>query len=301
MYCEQNITRVINRESVMATNPVVTLNPEQLKALESMRQQFLSTPIDSCGLALTDATFLRYLRARNYDVTKSSLMLRATIKWRHDFGLKDMSPWSETLQLEATTGKMYIRGFDKDGHILLYMRPGNENTKNHDGNMKHTVYILERAIAIMESITGQQKLMMIIDYDGFSMSKAPPFKTSKEVLDTLQNHYPERLYRAYCINAPWFMNAFWTAIWPFIDAVTKLKIQLVKGEAATSALLSVIDSKVLEKQFGGDDSRPFDSEAFLKGPYNWDYLMILNNNSPTSDLPTSVGPAGSSTKTIVEG
>lgn len=99
---------------------------------------------------------------------------------------------------------MYVRGFDRDGHVIIYMRPKYENTNNHDGNLKHLVYNLERAIAAVHYRgEGVEKIILLIDYDGYSLMNAPPMKTSTETLNILQNHYPERLYRAYCVQPPW--------------------------------------------------------------------------------------------------
>ena len=159
-------------------------------------------------------------------------MLHETIKWRKEFGLENIhSTWKETIEFENETGKTYIRGYDNEGHVILYMKPRNENSKSHDGNLKHVVYNLEKAIACMEATTHQQKMVLLIDYDGFSMSNAPPMKTSKATfLTILQDHYPERLFRAYVIKPLTIFYGFFKLISPFIDPVTKAKIVMITNK-----------------------------------------------------------------------
>jgi hypothetical protein len=77
-------------------------------------------------------------------------MLRATLSWRDSFGLDELNKgWRPILERENCTGKMYSRGFDKDGHAIIYMKPSLENTNEFDGNMKHLVFTLEYAIRKM--------------------------------------------------------------------------------------------------------------------------------------------------------
>ncbi len=102
----------------------------------------LGSPDPLPGFEINDSMFLRYLRARNFHVEKSFELLSSTISWRKEFGLNGMfsGAWQDVLQMENSTGKMYVRGFDKLGHALIYMRPGRENTHHHDGNLKHLVF-----------------------------------------------------------------------------------------------------------------------------------------------------------------
>ena len=83
-----------------------------------------------------------------------------------------------------------------------------QNTADHENQIRHLVYCIENAILSLPD--GQEQILWIVDYDGYSMSNAPPFKTSLETLNILQNHYPERLAFALLYNAPQLFEAFWT-------------------------------------------------------------------------------------------
>lgn len=272
-------------------------------ALDRMRETFNGREHDP-AFELDDAAYLRYLRARNFDIEKSIAMLEATLEWRKQFGLKEIhESWMDTIRMENSTGKMYCRGFDRENHCIIYLRPKMENTHDHDGNLKHLVFNLERAIAIMK-YRGQnvEKLSLVIDYDGYSLMNAPPMKTSNETLSILQNHYPERLFRAYCVQPPWIFNAFYKMISPFIDPVTKAKIVMVTGnlEQCGARLDQEIDLAALERSVGGYDARPFDSSVYLASDFSLDYLATL-------ELPKGAGVAEAETavarddKTKVEG
>jgi hypothetical protein len=283
------------------------------------------------GFSLCDVTLRRYLRARKGDVPKAVAMLKDTIAWRKEFDLQGMhdGKWDEIIQNENATGKMYCRGMDREGHMLVYMNPKFENTNDHAGNTKHVVYNLEKAIASMvgaavaaavgvaaatavaeavgeegeEAVKDDaaeaavavpvvEKICLVIDYDGYSLMNAPPMKTSKEILSILQNHYPERLHRAYCLRSPWVMSAFWAVIRPFIDPVTTQKLVMLDGNAASfrAALGADIDPAHLEHTLGGDDTRPFHSGAYLSAPYHHCFLQTLNTDAtatPTNTPHTS--------------
>lgn len=267
---------------------VVINEKDEAVGVQAMREMLAAEDIvDEIiddGFLLNDSTLRRYYRARKGEITKAVAMLKDTIAWRKEFGLADMhaGKWDETIRLENATGKMYARGTDREGHMLLYMKPKDENTNDHDGNLKHVVYNLEKAIAAMNSLGREvEKISLLIDYEGYSLRNAPPMKTSKETLSILQNQYPERLFRAYCINSPWIMNAFWAVIRPFMDPVTQDKLSMISGNAAALAeILSVdIDPAILEKNLGGQDDRLFDSNAYISAPFPQDFLQILDRQT----------------------
>jgi hypothetical protein len=198
-----------------------------------------------------DFMTLRHLRAEKGNVGKAIAAVKRTLKWRKEFRvdelktcLLDASTTTTTtnisrgsgsskdddgddlasiLRQENESGKLYVRGYDKDGRALLYMRPGKENTNHHVNNMRHLVYHMEKALACSAS-RGQSKICIVIDYAGFQLRHAPPMSTSRFTLDVLQKHYPERLHCGYICNPPWIFQGFWKLVYPFIDPVTKQKI-----------------------------------------------------------------------------
>jgi len=263
---------------------IATLTATQLASLEHLRQVYANKEAPDSRFTFNDALYLRYLRARNFHTEKAVEMLDKTIAWRHEFGLHRFmdDEWMDVVRKENETGKTYVRGFDKEGHVIIYMKPRCENTNNHDGNLKHLVYNLEKAIQCMEAKGGNvEKLSLIVDYHGFSLLNAPPLKTSLAVLSILQNHYPERLFRAYCVRPPWIFSTSYAAISPFIDPVTKHKILMMSGNFDTikSQLLDAVDQSVLEADFGGDDTRPFNSSMYVSSPFPQDFNAWLNSVS----------------------
>lgn len=50
----------------------------------------------------------------------------------------------DVIAKENSTGKVYVSGFDRQGRPILVMRPREENTQDHDGNIKHIVYQVQQ-------------------------------------------------------------------------------------------------------------------------------------------------------------
>ncbi|CAM9199863.1 unnamed protein product [Choristocarpus tenellus] len=261
------------------------LNSEQIAALNELRTSF---PLDrdSNGLPLDDSCLMRYLRARNWNVSKAGKMLSATLDWRRNFGVeKVLNEEGDVIARENSTGKIYLRGYDKAGRPIMIMRPRCENTKNHDGNIKHLVYQMERARTILQDEGGGKgKMCLAIDFGGYSMFNATPMKTSKETLNILQNHYPETLGVAYMLSPPLLFKGFWNVIYPFIDPTTKEKFMFVSGSLTTptaqEALAKnfILDS--MEESLGGKNKVPFDSATYLKSQMNEEYEAALASSSP---------------------
>jgi hypothetical protein len=220
---------------------------------------------------------LRHLRAEKGNIQHAIQNIKDTIAWRRAFEVEKIKHCFDQdgdeemrmiIEKENETGKIYCRGYDKDGRVAMYMRPHMENTKDEVNQMRHLVYNLERAIACTTHTSGREKINLMIDYRGFRLRDSPPLSTARHTLDILQKHYPERMYRSYVCNPPYVFKAFWAVIKAFVDPVTKNKICFCSGKAGMETLAENFDVSTVEPCAGGpDDIAPFDSEVYLSKPF----------------------------------
>jgi hypothetical protein len=230
---------------------------------------------------LTDPQMIvRFYRASKGHIPTTLQQLRLALQWRQEFQIDALlcrtqdSFCGSVLKRENATGKIYVRGYDAHGRALVYMRPARENTHNEHDQMRHLVYNLEKAMACTRRESAQrgrvlEKIILLIDYEGWSIANAPPLSTTKATLHILQHMYPECMYRAFCLHPPLIFRAFWNMVRPFIDPVTKEKIVFVSNAKTQQQLWSLMNDykQDLETGAGGTLSpHDFDSAQYLQLP-----------------------------------
>jgi hypothetical protein len=207
---------------------------------------------------LTKECFLRYLRATKWKVDDCIRRVEATMVWRRTFGVDPESSLSaDVVSPENETGKEVILGFDNDCRPCLYLKPGRQNTKASHRQVQHLVFMLERVIDFMPS--GQDQLALLIDFKPTNIginSKLPSISTGREVLNILQDHYPERLGKALLTNIPWLGWTFLKIIHPFIDPLTREK--LVYQEPFPN----YVPIEQLDNDFGGEVMFEYDHAKY---------------------------------------
>ena len=139
---------------------------------------------------------LRHYRAEKGNLKEAIRKIKTTLKWREEFGVEDikrcfdhlrndsntsqrrdlslekekeLTHIANTIAHENETGKIYCRGYDKEGRAILYLTPGRENSTDEMNNMRHLVYHLERAIACTRKNSGREKVCIVIGYQGFKL------------------------------------------------------------------------------------------------------------------------------------
>ncbi|XP_073105390.1 phosphatidylinositol transfer protein PDR16 isoform X2 [Elaeis guineensis] len=190
-------------------------------------------------------------------------MLEETLKWRSTYKPEEIR-WHE-VAIEGETGKAYRANFhDREGRTVLIMRPAKQNTSSHDNQLRHLVYLLENAILNLPE--GQERMLWLIDFTGWSLTNAVPVKTAREAANILQNHYPERLAASFLYNPPRIFEAFWKIVKYFLDPKTFQKIQFVypKNEASIELFHKYFDVETLPVEFGGKNKIQYAHEEFSK-------------------------------------
>ncbi|CAG5181038.1 uncharacterized protein ALTATR162_LOCUS9562 [Alternaria atra] len=201
---------------------------------------------------LTRECLLRYLRATKWNLAQATQRLRSTLVWRREYGTDRFT--AEYISEENETGKQVLLGFDNEGRPCLYLLPQNQNTKETPKRVEHLVYMLERTIDMHPP--GQESLALLIDFRNTGAGGTPSLGVAKQVLDILQNHYPERLGRALLTHLPWYVNAFLKLVNPFIDPVTKSKIK------PNEPLPNHVPASQLMKVSGGEVDFKYDHSVY---------------------------------------
>ncbi|KAI9444540.1 CRAL/TRIO domain-containing protein [Lactarius indigo] len=241
--------------------PIYEYDDEQKEKLQALREYAYSlhlpdtdtyAPWERRWLDKPD-TLPRYLRASKWKLDDARKRVKGTIEWRREFKPELIPP--EEVKIEAATGKIILTGFDVDGRPIIYMRPGRENTETSPRQLRHLVYILERAKDLMPP--GQESLMIIVDYKSTTLRTNPSISVARKVLTILQHHYVETLGRALVVNLPTILSFFYKGISPFLDPVTRDKMRFNPDPLRASCPASTSTA-----DFGGEYRFEFDHEAY---------------------------------------
>lgn len=251
-------------------------------------QRFLSDP----------ATHARYMRAAKWKLHDAKHRIKGTMEWRREFKPELIHP--DDVGIEAETGKIILTGFDMDARPILYMRPGRENTETSPRQIRHLIYHLERAIDLMPP--GQEQVAIIVDYKSATSQSNPSIGTARKVLHILQNHYVERLGRGLVVNMPWWINAFFSGISPFMDPITRDKIRF------NPRLLDLVPAAHLDSEFGGDYNFEYDYSVYWKTITEFCHIAPDGKRVPPPGKEEEskgkhgwIPPAGNGIKAAVEG
>lgn len=232
---------------------------------------------------------LRFLRARKFDVERAFEMIKNDSKWRQEENRSYLSKETAEEVLRCDPLKIYeyfptwLQGFDKEGRPVSYRKFGLFETwsvlKLIDHNTLQRFHAWESEMAIRKMKISEdinqchvETFTTIVDAEGWTtrLATADAFTFIKGMAVTDSNHYPERLGTLIIINAPAALNWAFGVVKPFLDDVTKSKIQIFgcAREQWEPALFDLIDRDQVPMKYGGyaPDLSPEEAIASLNPP-----------------------------------
>jgi len=221
--------------------------------------------VNEKGIPLHPA-FNRFLQGENGDLQKAKRRWIRTCEWRKEGNIDNIlfTPHKHFHILKRCLPN-YIYGRSKNNSPIYIDRPGHANIKELRKSdiglnelLFHFTYVSEFLWTVIED-NEDAKRISILDLDNVGM-----FDMKGIVLDYLKKtiflsgeHYPERGYKIYIVNAPTFFSGIWSMIKSMMNVKTVSKIQIIRNKG-TMELLKDIDVHVLPVIFGGDNQIPLD-------------------------------------------
>ncbi|KAJ0586190.1 putative CRAL-TRIO lipid binding domain, CRAL/TRIO domain, CRAL/TRIO domain superfamily [Helianthus annuus] len=228
------------------------------KTIEKMKENSPNEFSRYCS----DASISRYLRARNWNIKKTVKMFEASLIWRMSYKPEEIL-W-EHVAAEGETGKIYRSSCkDKNGRVVLVLRPRFQNSKSTRAQVKHLVYCMENAILNLPC--DQEQMIWLIDFQGFNLSHVS-IKSTKETAFILQEQYPERLALAILYNPPKFFEPFYKVVKPFLEPKTANKVKFVYSDDPNTKTImeNLFCMEELESAFGGKHEEHFDIKKYTE-------------------------------------
>lgn len=252
---------------------------EALAALKAGVQEQLAKKIeeglledpteDEKELIENDLFYLKFLRARKFNVPAALKMYMDTALWRRNFQGRGVASVTENdVVNEVKHGKSFFYKYDRWNRTVLYVRP-----RYHFPD-ESTVEEMERSI-VWHMETGRKLLrpgvetgLVIYDMAGFSLANMD-YRVLKYEIKLLESYYPESLGTTLIVNAPWVFYGCWQIIKPWIDPVARAKILFVD----VADIKKWVEPKNLLKEYGGED------------PYTFSYVPPDERNDENEYVP----------------
>ena len=272
------------------------------KTLEEFKQKLIAKDLYKPA-EHSDFLLYRFLRARKYDLEKSTEMFSNYIQWREKEKVDEICKsftFSEAQKLTEIYPQFYHKT-DKEGRTIYI-----EQLKNLDVSKVMAITTQERLLS--KHIREYEKFtkyrlaacsakmgkniengFTIIDLKGVPLSQ---FNQVRKMLGSLSaiasDYYPETLGKMFVINAPTLFTAVWSIVKNMLDEHTVSKIHIL-GSNYKQQLLAHVDAANLPKFYGGECECSGGCEKSDTGPWNdgsvpgypipeWEDFRLRDNN-----------------------
>jgi len=238
-------------------------SPQQQEVLSKFRERVKAMGCTNPNY--NDVYLLRFLRARKFDLEKTTDMWKNYITWRREKKVDEVAKYDfpELNEAKEHYPHAWFRT-DKIGRPMYIERPGKivleklNKVMTNERLEQHFIHDYERLMneifpacskAAGKSIS---TTCYILDLKGVSARMMCPkiWELLKIATKIGQDYYPEILGTMYIINTPMFFHGAWQLIKGFLDEKTRKKVHLL-GSNYKKELLQCVDENDLPDFLGG--------------------------------------------------
>ncbi|WBW71630.1 sec14 cytosolic factor family, phospholipid-intermembrane transfer protein Spo20/Sec14 [Schizosaccharomyces osmophilus] len=260
------------------------LTASQQETLDSFRSELKKM---GYSVRLDDATLLRFLRARKFNMQQALDMFVKSENWRKEFGVADLIKNFQYVEkpLVSKYYPQYYHKTDIDGRPVYIEQLGNVDLKKlyqittTERMLQNLVYeyemlALKRFPACSRKFNGLiETSCTIMDLKGVGITSIHSvYSYIRQASSISQDYYPERMGKFYLINAPWGFSSAFNLIKGYLDENTVKKIHVL-GSNYKSALLEQIPAEHLPASLGGTCHCSEGCELSDAGPWHEEQWM----------------------------
>ncbi|CAM6068198.1 unnamed protein product [Sphagnum tenellum] len=160
-----------------------------------------------------DACVERYLKVRGNNCRRAARLLKATLNWREKINIGYLI--ADEFPTEIAAGAAYVAGFDDEGRPVLIIKKKPDHIVNYNQKpyLWYIIFTMEVAVAAMPP--GVDQCVLILDAGGYSRISAPSPGGILATLRIIADHYPERLAKAFIVDASSMFYYAWKVGKPF--------------------------------------------------------------------------------------
>lgn len=217
-------------------------SPVERDAVTQLREL---VPTSSGEPSLSDAYYLRFLRARGGSVPRACELLRKHLEWRREHRPAYIE--RERVDVLLNSGVCRLTGVTREGTAVMWFRAELWEPSKHGAHewLQGIVFFIER------TITAANQLVVLLDMSGWTLSHTMHLSQLLDIVALLQNHYPERLLAALVLRAPALVDAAWVLLRPWVDPVTAAKIVFVPKADEAWRVSHVVEPELVPDALGG--------------------------------------------------
>ncbi|KAL3824865.1 hypothetical protein ACJIZ3_020894 [Penstemon smallii] len=186
---------------------------------EKLEKEHNSLPVGKNGRD-DEEMILWFLKDRKFSVEDAVSKLNKAIKWRHEFGVSELS--EESIKSVAETGKAYVHDhLDVYGRPVLIVEAAKHFPGEHKLNEDEKLCVFNIEKALKKLPAGKQEILCIIDLRGFRMQNSD-MNFITFVFDAFYYYYPRRLSQVLFVDAPFIFNPLWQLVKPLLKSYASL-------------------------------------------------------------------------------